>query len=228
MLELVQIPLACSLARRLQLRQREREGLLQRALDASEVERRQIASDLHDGVVQDLAGVAYALSASARARRRGRPTASSSSSRADDRARERPGPPLADRRPLPAEPAGGGPRRPRSRDLTERARDRGVPTTLDRARARSTGCPTAPPACSTGARRRGCATSSTTPAATAAQVRLGVEDRTALLEVVDDGRGFDDARRWPPAPSEGHVGLKALRGLLDRRRRLARRAVAPG
>ena len=66
MLELVQIPLACSLARRLQLRQREREALLQRALDASEVERRQIASDLHDGVVQDLAGVAYSLSASAR------------------------------------------------------------------------------------------------------------------------------------------------------------------
>ena len=42
------------------------ELLLRRALEASDVERRQIASDLHDGAVQDLAGVAYSLSATAR------------------------------------------------------------------------------------------------------------------------------------------------------------------
>lgn len=65
-LELVQIPLAWSLARRLRDRQREREGLLRQALDASEVERRRIAADLHDGVVQDLAGVAYSLTGAAR------------------------------------------------------------------------------------------------------------------------------------------------------------------
>lgn len=65
-LELVQIPLAYSLARRLRQRQLEREGLLQEALDASNVERRRIASDLHDGVVQDLAGVAFTLGGSAR------------------------------------------------------------------------------------------------------------------------------------------------------------------
>jgi DNA-binding NarL/FixJ family response regulator/signal transduction histidine kinase len=65
-LELVQIPIALSLAHRLRQRQREREGLLQRAIDASEVERRRIASDLHDGVVQDLAGVAYSLAGAAR------------------------------------------------------------------------------------------------------------------------------------------------------------------
>ena len=66
MLELVQIPLAWSLARRLRMRLQEREALLQHALESSAVERRQIASDLHDGVVQDLSGVAYALSARAR------------------------------------------------------------------------------------------------------------------------------------------------------------------
>jgi two-component system, NarL family, sensor kinase len=66
MLELVQIPLAWSLARRLRLRLRERERLLSRALHASDLERRQIASDLHDGAIQDLAGVAYALSAAGR------------------------------------------------------------------------------------------------------------------------------------------------------------------
>src|SRR4051794_26902211 len=60
-LELVQIPLAWSLARRLRDRQRERERLLQQTIEASDLERRRIAADLHDGVVQDLAGVAYSL-----------------------------------------------------------------------------------------------------------------------------------------------------------------------
>lgn len=44
----------------------ERQRLLQAAIDASESERRRIARDLHDGVVQDLAGTAFALSAMAR------------------------------------------------------------------------------------------------------------------------------------------------------------------
>ena len=62
----MQIPIAWSLARRLRQRQREREALLQQALDASELERRRIAADLHDGVVQDLTGVAYSLTGAAR------------------------------------------------------------------------------------------------------------------------------------------------------------------
>ena len=65
-LELIQVPFAWSLARRLRQRQREREALLRQALDASDLERRRIAADLHDGVVQDLAGVAYALTGAAR------------------------------------------------------------------------------------------------------------------------------------------------------------------
>jgi signal transduction histidine kinase len=65
LLELAQIPLAYSLARRLQRGQREREALLRRAIDASAIERRRIAGDLHDGVVQNLAGVSYGLAAAA-------------------------------------------------------------------------------------------------------------------------------------------------------------------
>jgi two-component system NarL family sensor kinase len=60
---LIQIPLAFSMARRLRARQRERERLLGRAIDASNEERRRIARDLHDGPVQTLAGVAYGLAA---------------------------------------------------------------------------------------------------------------------------------------------------------------------
>ena len=62
LLELVQIPLAMSLARKLRRGQQEREALLQRAIEASEIERRRIARDLHDGPVQDLAGVSFTLS----------------------------------------------------------------------------------------------------------------------------------------------------------------------
>jgi two-component system NarL family sensor kinase len=65
LLELVQLPLAWSLARRVREAHREREGLLLQAIEASDVERRRIAANLHDGVVQDLAGVAFSLAAAA-------------------------------------------------------------------------------------------------------------------------------------------------------------------
>ena len=45
-----------ALSRRLSRAARERQRLLVRAVDASDAERRRIARDLHDGVVQDLAG----------------------------------------------------------------------------------------------------------------------------------------------------------------------------
>lgn len=45
---------------------KERERLLRSAIDASDAERRRIARDLHDGVVQDLAGTAFSVSAIAR------------------------------------------------------------------------------------------------------------------------------------------------------------------
>lgn len=65
LLWLVQVPLSWHLAGRLRRSQAERETLLLKALDASADERRRIAADLHDGVVQDLAGLSYSLSAAA-------------------------------------------------------------------------------------------------------------------------------------------------------------------
>jgi len=65
LLALVQLPLAWSLATRLRRGQQEREAVLQRAIDAADNERRRIAGELHDGVVQDLAGAAYSLAATA-------------------------------------------------------------------------------------------------------------------------------------------------------------------
>jgi two-component system, NarL family, sensor kinase len=72
----VQLPLAWSLTHRLRQRQQEREALLRRALDSSALERRRIAQHLHDGVVQDLAGVSYSLAAA------GMPDAAASTRRA--------------------------------------------------------------------------------------------------------------------------------------------------
>lgn len=63
---LLQIPSAVSLSRRLRRTQRQRETLLRAAIESTEVERRRIATDLHDGVVQDLAGVGFSLGAAAR------------------------------------------------------------------------------------------------------------------------------------------------------------------
>lgn len=65
LLWLATLPLAWSLARRLRARQREREELLQRAVQSQDAERRRIAGALHDDVVQDLAGLGFSLSAAA-------------------------------------------------------------------------------------------------------------------------------------------------------------------
>jgi two-component system, NarL family, sensor kinase len=65
-LVVVTTPMLWVLTQRLERSSRDRERLLLAAADASESERRRIARDLHDGVVQDLAGTAFALSATMR------------------------------------------------------------------------------------------------------------------------------------------------------------------
>ncbi len=65
-LELIQVPIFITLARRLRAAQVQRERLLRHAIQSSEAERRRIASDLHDGVVQELTGVSLSLAAASR------------------------------------------------------------------------------------------------------------------------------------------------------------------
>jgi signal transduction histidine kinase len=59
-------PLFLLLMRRVRRHAEERERLLHSAINASDAERARIARDLHDGVVQDLAGSSLALSSAAR------------------------------------------------------------------------------------------------------------------------------------------------------------------
>ena len=212
MLELVQIVFAWSLARRLRARLQERELLLHRALEASEVERRQIASDLHDGAVQDLAGVAYALSAAARREE-------AHGSAADAQLIE-----------ASAESIRGSIRGLRSlivdiyppnfdevsfdsaiADLLSRAGDRGLVVDLDIALDGT--LPDAKARLLYRAAQEGIRNA--LDHADARSVHLTVEqhDSVASLELVDDGRGFD-ATDTARSRAEGHFGLVALRGLV--------------
>ncbi|MCU0295734.1 MAG: sensor histidine kinase [Candidatus Nanopelagicales bacterium] len=61
LLTVLLVLLAVRMARRISAELRAREELLQRAVDASETERSRIAADLHDGTVQHLAGLSFAL-----------------------------------------------------------------------------------------------------------------------------------------------------------------------
>ena len=59
--QLAVLPLAWSLARRIDRARRDQADLVARSLRAWHEERRRLAQDLHDGVVQDLSAVSYSL-----------------------------------------------------------------------------------------------------------------------------------------------------------------------
>jgi signal transduction histidine kinase len=61
LLQLSQLPLVWAIVRRLHAGQREREHLLRQAIDASADERRRIAGNVHDSVVQGLAGASFVI-----------------------------------------------------------------------------------------------------------------------------------------------------------------------
>lgn len=65
LMEVLHLGLAFRLSRRHQRHLAERERLLQRAIDSSDLERRRIAADIHDGVVQDLVGTSFTVTAAA-------------------------------------------------------------------------------------------------------------------------------------------------------------------
>ncbi len=63
LLQFIQVPTAVSLARRVRRHEANDARLLENTLAASERERSRIAGDLHDGPIQDIAGISYALGA---------------------------------------------------------------------------------------------------------------------------------------------------------------------
>lgn len=65
LLIVAQVPLARALTHRLKKLQAEREHLLERVITSSDIERRRIAAEVHDGAVQELIGITFSLSAAA-------------------------------------------------------------------------------------------------------------------------------------------------------------------
>ena len=209
LLQLVNLALATGLARRLRRGQRDREALLQRALEASNAERRLIAADLHDGVVQDLVGVSYALAAEAdrvdgagagAALRRGAAT-TRDSVRALRTLLVDIFPPSLHRAGLAA--ALG--------DLAKTSGARGIETTLD--------IPEEPQiADATEQLIYRCAQEALRnvhkhSGASHAVVAVHTSGDTVSLTVRDDGRGFDPAV-LETRPQEGHFGLSMLSDLV--------------
>lgn len=201
-LQLIQIPLAYSLAQRLRARQLEREDLLERAISASEHERRRIAQDLHDGVVQDLAGVSYSLAAIGR---QGDDPHAIELAAAGDTVRssiEALRTLLVELYPPNLAEEGLG---PALADLLARARAVGLETDAD-----TTGL--AADLAITESRlvyrtvQEALRNVITHAEATTVRVRAASDDERVWAEVVDDGRGFDvdEARR---RAEDGHVGL---------------------
>ena len=62
-LGIVHVPLVLSLSRYQQRTRVQREKLLRRAVETSNLERRRVAADLHDGVIQDLTATSFSLAA---------------------------------------------------------------------------------------------------------------------------------------------------------------------
>ena len=203
----VATPMLWILTRRLTRAAAERERLLRTAMTASEAERRRIARDLHDGVVQDLAGTAFTVSALAR----------DEAPRPGPARRTRPGgglparqpavAPLAARRDPPTGPGRGAPAgRPRGPHRTGGVRRRGHhgrgrghrPHPGRHGRPGLAGRPggrAQRPAARPAPRRSACGSDT--------------EGDRVVLVVTDDGVGFDPATARRP-DSFGLRGLESL------------------
>ena len=206
----LQIPLAYRLAGRVREGQQDRERLLQRAIDASDLERRRIAGDLHDGPVQQLAGVSMSLSAAADRLEPDDPEAAAALRDAAERTRQGMRslrsslmgiyPPTLERAgmsaalsDLTAPLAGYGitvdldvdetlELTPRTESLLFRAAQESVRNVTSHAEA------------------------------THVRVRLAHDGNAAVLEIADDGKGFAPAQA-EAARADGHLGLRLLADL---------------
>ena len=205
----IEIPLAWGLARRVSRAQLDRARFLQRAVDASDRERRRIAGDLHDGPVQDLVGLSMRLSAAAEGTpdedARARLAEAAAAARASVRTLRSA---IVGVYPPNLQQAGLG---PALSDLTARLQQEGLEVELE----------VDPPA-GFGPEvdellYRACqeALRNVTTHAHASHVLVNVrrEGPRALLEIADDGRGLaaEDVAR---ARAEGHVGLQILEELV--------------
>jgi signal transduction histidine kinase len=209
----VQVPLAWRLARSLDRSRREREALLKRALDASELERRRIARDLHDGVVQTLAGVAFSLSAASAQRMKS--GAGAIDAVLGQAARSTRGA-VRDLRSLIVEIAPPNLQGTRLEgaiaDLLAQVEGEQIPTTLSTEGLAAVDAEAA--AVLYRAAQEAIRNAIAHSGASHIDVQVSVADGVARLLVRDDGRGFT-ADEVIERQHQGHVGLAMLRSLVE-------------
>jgi len=210
LLQAVQVPFAWRLARRLRRAQEAEASLLQAAVDASQAERRRIARDVHDSVVQDLTGLTFGLDA---ARLGGDDDANGLIARTAAGLRRCVSELrrlLVDLNPPPL-PEGG--LAPALAVLAEGLRREGREVTV-RIDTGDGALPRAAAAllyrCALEAVRNVSAHSG----AQRVQIAVAADAVTATLVVADDGVGFDDVRLCTRS-AEGHLGLRAMEDLLS-------------
>jgi signal transduction histidine kinase len=205
-LALLQLPLAYSLARRLERAHLEREAALSRALDASELERRRIAADLHDGTVQELVAASYSLSAARERLARG-DEADGALARAEETTRGA----VRELRSLLIEIY---PPRLRESGLTDALEDlvrpleqRGVSTSVDVPAGLE--LPYETTALLYRTAREAVRNVAEHAGANELRIALTRDNGRVALSVADDGKGFrpEDALA---RPAEGHFGLRLL------------------
>ncbi|GAA1424041.1 sensor histidine kinase [Agrococcus citreus] len=205
-LQLAQLVPAVRLARRIQADQAARRELLQRLVDVSDVERRRIARDLHDDVMQDLSGLSYALEAEeVRATPLQGPLLEHAVSILQDSVRRLRAmtielyPPSLERLGMPAA----------LERLAEPLRAGGIDVSVDAAH----GDDPEREAAATLYRvaREALSNISKHAAARAVEVSLRDDGGSAVLTIRDDGLGFD-ADGDPPI---GHLGLQIMRDAIE-------------
>jgi signal transduction histidine kinase len=226
LLWLIQLPLAWTTARRLRDGLRERERLLEAALESSSLERRRVAAELHDGPVQDLAGLSFSLAAAAGRAPEGTDPATVRALRdGADAARE------ATRR-LRATVVDINPGRLHDEGLAAAIADlvaplaaRGVRVELDVPADLALSRPAEDLLYR--AAREGLRNAEAHSGAGRVTVRAAVADGRATLRVEDDGRGVDAATR-ERRREEGHVGLALVEDLAAHLDGHARLRSSPG
>ena len=208
-------PLLWHLFSRVRRHERQRAALLERAVDAGAAERRRIAASLHDGPVQELAATSFAVAgAAAQAQRAGAGPLAGALDDAAGSVRSS----IRSLRTLltdiyPAALVEGG-LAPALEDLAQNATTPAVPVSTDLD-------PTAEDGLTEDQQRRlfRLAQESVRNAVTHAgdatvTLRLAREGDTVVVDVVDDGAGFDvEAALADPRP--GHLGLRILADLAD-------------
>ena len=212
LLAVLTAPIVWTLLRQLRRAETRRSELLQRAVDASDAERRRIAGSLHDGPVQELVATSYgAESAAVEADRRGEEAGAS-------RLREVAAAVRGNVRVLRSllvdiypESLGASGLASALHDLAATARTRGADVVLD-LRMPVDELPEEHERLLYRVAQEALRNAVTHAAPCRVVITVAAEDAGTVLTVADDGRGFDMATVHRP-PVEGHLGTRVLRDL---------------